>query len=305
MGQRELNVVTGAFGFTGRHIARRLLDAGKRVVNLTGHPDRPSPFEEPVAVAAFNFDSPARLTESLRGAATLFNTYWIRFEHGGRTFEQAIANTRTLLGAAKAAGVRRIVHLSITNPSKDSPLPYFRGKAVVEEAIAQSGLSYAILRPTVIFGPRDILINNIAWMLRRFPVFAVAGSGDYRLQPVFVGDVADLAVSLAERTEDVVVDAVGPETFTFEALVRLIASAIGRRARLVHVRPALSLQASRVLGRLVGDVVLTRAEIEGLMADLLVSAEPPTGHTRLSDWLEENADGLGRHYASELERHYR
>lgn len=305
MGQRELNVVTGAFGFTGRHIARRLLDAGKRVVNLTGHPDRPSPFEEPVDVAAFNFGSPARLTESLRGAATLFNTYWIRFEHGGRTFEQAIANTRTLLGAAKAAGVRRIVHLSITNPSKDSPLPYFRGKAVVEEAIAQSGLSYAILRPTVIFGPRDILINNIAWMLRRFPVFAVAGSGDYRLQPVFVGDVADLAVSLAERTEDVVVDAVGPETFTFEALVRLIASAIGRRARLVHVRPSLSLQASRVLGRLVGDVVLTRDEIEGLMAGLLVSAEPPTGQTRLSDWLEENADGLGRHYASELERHYR
>ena len=305
MAEPALNVVTGAFGYSGRYIARRLLAAGKRVLNLTGHPGRPNPFDEPVDSAPFDFDRPERLTESLRGARVLFNTYWIRFPYRGRTFEQAVENTRTLIRAAKEAGVRRLVHVSITNPSKDSPLPYFRGKAVLEEAIAESALSYAIVRPTVIFGPEDILINNIAWLLRRVPVFAVPGSGTYRLQPIFVEDLADLAVSLAEQAGDVVVDAVGPETFTFEELVRLIARTIGRKARIVHLPPGLARLGSRMLGLLVGDVLLTRDEVRGLMADLLVSAQPPTGHTRLSDWLAHNADRVGTRYASELKRHYR
>jgi uncharacterized protein YbjT (DUF2867 family) len=301
----ELNVVTGAFGYTGRYITERLLAQGKRVRTLTGHPDRPNPFGGRVEAVPFNFDDPAALVDSLRGVTTLFNTYWVRFAHGDMTFDEAVANTKTLIRAAEEAGVRRIVHVSITNASEDSPLPYFRDKGVLERAIAESKLSYAIIRPTVIFGKEDILINNVAWLLRRFPVFAVLGSGDYRLQPVYVEDMADMAVAAAERDGNETFDAAGPEIFTFDALVRLIRDKIGSRARIVHLPPGPALQLSRIVGLLVGDVVLTQDEVDGLTAGLLVSEAPATGSTRLSDWLGENASTLGTRYASELQRHYR
>ena len=200
-----LDVVTGAFGFTGRYITARLLRLGRRVRTLTGHPDRPNPFGAAVEVAPLNFADQAGLVKSLSGAETLYNTYWVRFPYRGVTFNDAVANSRRLFAAARAAGVRRVVHISIVNPSPDSPLPYFRGKALVEEALITSGLAYAIVRPTVIFGPEDILFNNIAWMLRRFPVFGIPGDGNYCLQPVFVDDVARLAVELGRREDDLIV----------------------------------------------------------------------------------------------------
>lgn len=305
MGAGELDVVTGAFGFTGRYIAQRLLSMGRRVRTLTGHPDRPNPFGDRVSVIPFQFDNPRELTKSLEGAATLYNTYWIRFPHGRVGFQSAVENTKALIQAAEAAGVRRLVHLSITNASEDSRLAYFRGKALVEQAITRSRLSWAILRPTVIFGAEDILINNLAWLLRRFPVFAVPGSGRYRLQPVFVEDLAELAVNEARHETNVLLDAVGPEAYAFTDLVRLMAGAVRSRARIVHVRPALALLLSRLVGYVVQDVLLTRDELEGLMKDLLVSDSPPTGRTSLRRWLSESADRVGIRYASELGRHYR
>lgn len=305
MGDSELHVVTGAFGYTGRYITRRLLSMGKRVKTLTGHPGRQNPFGDKVTVAPFNFDNPTELMESLKGASTLYNTYWVRFPHRQVSFRQAVENTETLIHAAEEAGVRRIVHLSITNASEESTLPYFRGKGMVESAIMRSSLSYAIIRPTVIFGPKDILINNIAWFLRRFPVFAVPGTGNYRLQPVFVEEVAEIAVSAALEDKNVVIDAVGPETYRFDELVRLIAEKVHSRAKIVHLRPGLALFLSRLVGYAVNDVILTRDEVAGLMANLLVSDGPPTGETRLGDWLDENAESVGTKYASELNRHYR
>ena len=305
MTNRELNVVTGAFGYTGKYITKRLLAAGKEVRTLTGHPSRRNPFGDRVSVYPFNFDRPAELTESLRGATTLYNTYWVRFSYGQATLDRAIENTRALIKAAEEAGVGRIVHISITNASQDSPLPYFRGKGLLEKAIIDSRLSHAIIRPTVVFGAEDILINNIAWLLRRFPVFAVLGKGDYRLQPVFVKDVAEMAIKAADQAEDVILDAVGPETYTFDELVRLIADKIRSRSRIIHLHPGLALFFSRLIGYVVRDVVLTPDEVEGLMSNLLVSDGPPTGQTRLSDWLEQNCDIMGTSYASELNRHYR
>jgi uncharacterized protein YbjT (DUF2867 family) len=301
----ELNVVTGAFGYTGKYITRRLLSVGKRVRTLTGHPNRENPFGEQVSVSPFNFDNPSELAKTLRGATTLYNTYWVRFSHGQVSFDKAVENTKTLIKAAEEAGVRRIVHVSVTNASEESPLPYFRGKGLAEKAVIHSRLSYAIIRPTLIFGAEDILINNIAWLLRRFPVFAVPGSGDYRVQPVFVEDVAEIAVSAAHHDESIIVDAVGPETYTFDELVRLIADNIQSRARIIHLRPGIALFLSRMIGYLLRDVVLTGDEAEGLMSNLLVSEGPPTGQARLSDWLAQNADSVGARYASELNRHYR
>ena len=302
-----LNAVTGAFGFAGRYIAQRLLSIGHEVINLTGHPQRLNPFGDLIGIAPLSFDNPRELACHLSGVDVLYNTYWIRFPRGQVSFDTAVDNTETLLRAARDAGVRRIVHLSITNASSDSPLPYFKAKWLVEEAVKGSGLSYAIVRPTVIFGDEDILINNIAWFIRRFPVFAIFGSGGYKVQPVFAEDLAEMAVNAGTTGDNLTVDAVGPDIFTFEEMVRLVADNLGRRARLLHVQPWLAMLMFRMVGYLARDVVLTRDEIKGLMADLLVSRSEGTlpGRTRLSEWLEQNSDTVGANYRSELIRHYR
>jgi uncharacterized protein YbjT (DUF2867 family) len=274
-------------------------------MTLTGHPDRPNPFGERITVARFDFEDRRKLAEHLRGADTLYNTYWVRFPRRDVTFERAVTNSETLIQAAVDAGVRRIVHVSITNPSEDSPFEYFRGKAMVEKTIRDSGLDYAIVRPTVIYGREDILINNIAYILRRVPIFGIPGSGSYRLRPVSVEDVADICVRSGLEATSEVIDAVGPETFTFEELIRLIARTIARRVLFVHVPPALALIAAASIGKLVGDVIVTGDELKGLMAELVTADGPATGTRRLTEWLGQNADTVGKRYASEVSRHYR
>ena len=300
----RFSVVTGASGFSGKYITRRLLASGKRVFNLTGHPDRSTEFGAEVKAIPFQFDDPDSMASNLRGASTLYNTYWVRFDRGGQTHERAVENTQALIRAAESAGVERIVHISITNPDVNSSLPYFRGKAILEQSIRDSGLPHTILRPAVIFGPEDILINNIAYLLRRFPLFVVPGDGDYRLQPIYADDLAELAVSAGAAEGNQVIDAVGPESFSFIELIQTIANCIGSRTKIAHVPPTLAFGLIKMLGLFVGDVVLTRDELKGLMADLLISREPPTGSTRLSDWLRENSQTIGARYASELKRHY-
>lgn len=296
------HIVTGAFGYSGRYIAERLLACGLPVRTLTNSPERESPLAGRVSVLPYAFDDPPRLAEALRGAAVLYNTYWVRFRHRGFSLAAAEANTRALFAAARRAGVGRIVHISITNPSEDSPLEYFRRKARLERALVESGLSYAILRPAVLFGGPDILINNIAWVLRRLPVFGVPGDGFYRVRPIHVEDLAALAVRLGQQHENGVFDAVGPETFTFRGLVERIGQIIGCRRPIVSVPPGLALGVSGALGALLRDVVLTRDEIRGLMAGLLDTDSPATGSTRLTQWAVEHAAALGVRYASELAR---
>ena len=305
MKNTDLNVGTGAFGYTGRYIARKLLSAGHEVRTLTGHPQRANPFEGQVKAYPLDFGDPDALARDLSGATTLYNTYWIRFPRGNTTFDTAVENTKTLVNAAKQAGVQRIVHISITNPSLDSPLGYFRGKALVEQAIIDSELAYNIIRPTLIFGAEDVLINNIAWFLRKFPIFPVPGNGEYAVQPVHVEDVAEAAVAAAQQSENTNQDCAGPEVYTYEQLIRLIAAIVGSKAKITHLPPGLALFFSKMAGYLVRDVVLTRAEIDGLMAGLLVSDGPPNGRTSFSGWLEDNGATLGRSYASEIRRHDR
>ena len=298
------NVVTGAFGFTGKYIARALLQRGEAVRTLTAHADRNSALAADIEVAPLNFSRPDELAESMRGASTLFNTYWVRFDRGDITHDVAVRNTAVLVRAAEEAGVKRIVHVSVSNPSIDSPLPYFRGKAQAEQAVLRSKLSHAILRPALLFGPEDILINNIAWLLRSVPVFAIPGDGMYRVQPVFVEDLAQLAVDAAAQTSSFTVDACGPEIYRYTDLVQLIADTIGSTSRIMHVPPGLMSLASRIVGHFVNDVVLTKDEITALMADLLVSSHPPMARTSLRAWLSANAGRVGVTYASELARHY-
>lgn len=296
--------ITGAFSYTGKYATRLLLSRGYRVRTLTNHPEREDPFGGKVEVFPYNFDRPDKLRQSLRGTDTLINTYWVRFPHGSSTFEAAVENTRTLIAAAKDSGVKRIVHVSIANPSAESPLGYYKGKAQLEQAVMDSGLSCGILRPTVIFGAEDILINNIAWFVRRFPVFGIPGEGLYRIRPIYVEDMARLITEAVDHRTNMVVDAVGPETYTFEELVRLISRKMGRSLHCVHVPPSLAYLATLVTGWFVGDVVLTWEEYCGLMSNLLAPEGRSTGQTRLSQWLTENRRRVGLQYASEVARHF-
>jgi uncharacterized protein YbjT (DUF2867 family) len=299
------DVVTGAFSYTGRFIARGLLAGGRRVRTLTNHPRRPGAEEVDVDIAPLQFTDRTALVESLRGADVFYNTYWVRFRHGGIGFGDAIANTRILMSAAAEAGVRKVVHISVSNPSLDSRLDYYAGKARTEEIIRESGLPWAVVRPTLIFGPGDILINNIAWLLRNMPVFVIPELGQYRVQPVAGEDVAEIAMWAAGQSENIVVDAAGPEIISYAELVGSVAVAVHRRPRFMYLPPALTLVAANLVGLFVRDIVLTRQELEGLMQELLVSHEPPRGARRVDDWLLMSAESLGTRYASELNRHFR
>lgn len=301
---KDMNVVTGAYGYSGKYIARRLLNSGESVITLTGNPNRSNEFGPTVRAFPFRFDDPEAMAASISGAHTLYNTYWVRFDRKDETHDRAVKNTIALIQAAKIAGVQRIVHISITSPSLDSNLPYFRGKAILEEEIQKSQISYAIIRPTVIFGAEDILINNVAFLLRRLPAFIVPGNGQYRLQPIYIEDMAQIAVEAGRHSKDMIIDAVGPETYQFEQIVRLIANTIGSRALILGGPAWLALLASRVIGLALADVVLTGDELEGLMANLLISSCAPTGQTLFSSWISANATTLGKHYASEIARHY-
>ncbi len=300
--KQALHAVTGAFGYSGKYIAKRLLDQGHEVITLTNSPNRDNPFEDEVKSSPFNFDKPEELSQSLQGVSVVYNTYWVRFNHKMFKHADAVRNTMILFEAAKAANVERIVHVSITNPSEDSPLEYFSGKAKLERELTDSGISHAILRPTVLFGKEDILINNIAWALRHIPVFGVFGNGKYRLQPIYVDDLACLAVEQGMKRNNIIIDAIGPETFTYRELVNTIGEIIGKKRPVVSVPPSVGFIVGWFIGKCVGDVMITREEIKGLMADLLAVDSPPAGETKLTTWMRKHADDLGRYYTSELAR---
>ena len=305
MEERTFDVVTGAFSFTGRFIARRLLAEDRTIKTLTNHPNREGAEDIKAEVAPLQFADREALVASLRGGDVLYNTYWVRFHHGKVRFGEAVANTRILVGAARDAGMRKVVHISVSSPSEDSPLDYYAGKARAERAVRESGLPWAIVRPTLVFGAGDILINNVAWLLRRLPVFGIPGRGDYRLQPVAGEDVASIATWAAEQSDNVTVDAAGPDIIYYSEMVESIAIAVGKHPRFIYLTPKNTLRAVRILNRVVNDIILNEPELEGLMHELLVSQERPRGTQRLDNWLLTHADTLGTKYASELGRHWR
>ncbi|MCP2343844.1 SDR family oxidoreductase [Actinomadura rupiterrae] len=306
----DLDVVTGAFGYSGAAIARELMAEGRRVRTLTAHPER-APAGSAVEARPLDFDNPLELVESLRGARTLYNTYWIRFGRGRVDHALAVHNSRTLFDAARIAGVRHIVHLSITHPSLASPYSYFRGKAEVERALLATGLPHTVLRPAILFGGDGVLIHNIAWLLRRLPVFAIGGSGAYRVRGIHVDDLARLCVRHGAHRPEwdgscVTLDAVGPDRPAFLELVQAVRSAVGSRAVIVRYLPGSGVTAlSGLLGTALRDVLLTRDEYAAMADGLADTDGPATGDTSLLRWVSDNAQVLGRRYVNELQLHYR
>lgn len=296
------HAITGAFGYSGRYIARRLLEGGEEVITLTNSVGRAGELQGRIPAFPLSFGDVEQLVRALRGVDVLYNTYWVRFNDRQFTHAEAVRNTRTLFEAARRAGVGRIVHVSITNPSRGCGLEYFEGKAELEEALAATGTPHTILRPTVLFGREDILINNIAWTLRRFPIFPVFGDGEYKLQPIHVEDLADLAIEGGLATGNRLVNAIGPETFTYRGLAEAVGAALGIRVRIVPVYPRIGFACGKLIGLCMRDRFITWEEVLGLSGNYLYVDDVPTGTTQLTSWMRENAATLGKRYASELRR---
>jgi NADH dehydrogenase len=297
-----VKVVTGAFSYTGSYIARELLARGEEVRTLSRAPAPPGhPLADSVGFGRLQFADEAALEADLRGADTLFNTYWIRSSRAGVGFDQVVANVGVLLRAAERAGVRRVVQIGVSSSSERSPLAYFRGKAEADRLVRESVLAHAIVRPTLIFGREDVLLNNIVWAMRRFRLFLLPGRGDYPIQPVAAEDVARIAVEARDGEE---LDAAGPDRLEFAQLVRLLRATSGARARIVAVPPSLAWAGAAIVGAAHRDTMLARQELEGLMAGLLASREPHRGRTRLADWLSDHGPMLGRRYVSERRRNW-
>jgi len=294
--------ITGAFGYSGKYVTQKLFEKGYKVKTFTNSLQKKNPFGEKIEVVPLSFNDKNLLEKNLSDIDVLINTYWVRFNHKTFNHNQAVENTKILFDAAKKAGVKKIIHVSITNPDENSELEYFKGKGILENYLKASEINYAIIRPAVLFGKEDILINNIAWMIRHLPVMGVFGKGDYKIQPIHVKDFADVIVEQIENSENEVINAIGPETFTYKELVKSIMINIGLRKRIINAHPLCAYRIGRIISFLKKDITITKEEIKGLMQNLLYVETKPTGKIKLTEWVKKNKNTLGKKYASELSR---
>ncbi len=296
--------LTGAFSYSGRYIAKKLLSKGIKIRALTNHP-KPELFpQHSIPVFPLQFKEEGPLIDFLKGTEVFINTYWIRYPHKEQTHEKAATNIQFLTQCAKRAGIKKIIHLSVSNPSEESALSYYKGKAQAEKMIKESGLSYLILRPTLIFGLEDILINNIAWLLHAFPFFVLPSPVDYSVQPIYAGDVADIAYEHLLCKESKTIDAAGEEVYRMDELVRMISRSIGLpRPVLLWPKP-IAQGCIKMLSLMLQDRVLTGEELCGLMGNLLISFEKPRGKTSFKKWLNQYGSRLGKTYTNDFKRYY-
>lgn len=295
-------VVTGAFGYSGKYIADRLIKKGYQVVTLTNSPFRNQQKSEKILIHPYDFEHPKNMELAFNGVKVLFNTYWIRMESSNITFTQVVQNTKKLIEVACNAGVTQIIHISVSNPSLQSRSKYYRSKAEVEEIIKSSGLQYTILRPAFLFGNEDILINNIAWMLRKLPAYPIFGNGTYKVRPIHVEDLADLAVEQINQNGNKIINAGGQVTYQYRDFITAIENAICINRPLIPVPIGIGYYGSVLLGLMLKDVITTREELDALVSGNLNVDGPAIGNINLNEWLKENSSTLGKHYRSERKR---
>lgn len=227
--------ITGAHSFTGRYVAEILLGKGASIVNLTNHPNRNWKIHSPRITDHQLLFQKEHLVNTLKGCDALVQTYWVRFDDTlGISRETVTQNSKLLIDCAREAGVKKVVFTSHTQTSVDSPFPYIREKAKVEKYLKESGLGWGIVKPCAIFGrtpEESIMINNMCYLIKRFPFFPLPGDGNYYFQFVHAQDMAELIVGCLQSDKNYEIDAVGPDKVSFKAIVEHCAKTFGTRCR--------------------------------------------------------------------------
>lgn len=242
MGRGRVTVFGGS-GFLGRQIVRRLAEEGAAVHVAVRRPERVAALSatasggEITAVRADVWDE-ASVGPAVADAQAVVNTVGHYVERRGATFAAIHGQgAMHVARAAAAAGARRLIHISGIGADPASASPYVRARGLGERLVRDAFPEATILRPAVLFGPEDAFLNRLAGLARVMPALPLFGTGTTRLQPVFVGDVAEaVARALVETgTKGNVYELGGPRTYAYKELVRLVLARIGRRRPLVPI----------------------------------------------------------------------
>jgi NADH dehydrogenase len=232
----SLATVFGGSGFVGRYAVRALARRGWRVRAAVRRPDLAGHLQPMGAVGQIhavqaNVRFPDSVLPAMEGADVVVNLVAILHKTGPQTFEAVhVEGARTIARAARAAGVRRLVHVSALGAGANSAGRYGRSKAAGEQAVLQEFPDAVILRPSLIFGPEDDLFNRFAAMARMSPVMPLIGGGRTRFQPVYVGDVADAIATAVDgkAKPGTVYELGGPEVVTFRGILSRTQTWAGR-----------------------------------------------------------------------------
>jgi len=262
-----LLVVGGCTGLVGRAVLREF-GPTHRIRSLHRRPTE-AEASGGVEVVAGDAREIADWGPYLRGVDTVLNLAWYR-EPRHRHFVRLADGLLRLVRDAEAAGVRRFVHVSVPDapPRMETDLPYLAQKRRVDRAIEASRLSYAIVRPTMLFGPRDVLLTVMLRTIQRYHRFPMFGDGLYHVSPIATGDLAAILRREGERGARTNVMVGGPERWVYRDLTDAMFRALGRSPRYVRLSPANSVRLASFLER-VGSSLLYAYEVEWLLADLL------------------------------------
>jgi len=301
MDYREV-LVTGGTGFVGTHVCRALIARRflPRLLVRVGSESRiPEDVRNACRVTLGDVADREAVEYAAQGTMAIVHLVGIirEFPRQDVTFERLhVAATRNAVDAARRWEIPRFLHMSALGARPGGPTGYSDSKGRAEEIVRQSGLSWTIFRPSVIYGPGDRFINELAAILRKAPFLPVPGDGSYRLQPVFIGDVAmGFADALLKAgTEGRVYEVGGPERISYDDLLDRVAASVGCRARKVHVPLSLLRPVVRRMERF-RKFPLTTNQLEMLLAENICNHEPfysAFGFTplSLSDYL---SGGLG------------
>lgn len=280
MDYREV-LVTGGTGYVGTHVCRALIARGflPRLLVRPGSEGRiPKDVRDRCRVSPGDATNREAVTCAAEGTSAIVHLVGIirEFPQRGITFEEAhVTATRNAVEAARRWKIDRLVHMSALGARPGGPTGYFDTKGRAEEIVRRSGLRWTIFRPSVIFGPGDRFVNDLAGMIRSAPLVPVPGDGKYRLQPVFAGDVAKGFADAVLRpgAEGKTFEVGGPERFSYGELLEKIAAGIGRRLRTIHVPLSVLRPAVRILERL-ERFPLTTDQLEMLLSESICDHEP-------------------------------
>jgi uncharacterized protein YbjT (DUF2867 family) len=271
-------LVTGGTGFVGTHLVNRLLQRGHEVAVLARDPAKTrNRYNRPVETVRGDVLDPESLSAAIAGRDAVVHLVGIIHEAGEQTFDRMHREAaENVVAAAKAAGVRRLVHMSAMGSFEDSPSAYGRTKAAGEKAVRASGLEWTVIRPSIIFGPGDGFVSLLAPITRSNPGFIpVIGPGTTRFQPVAISDVTRVFADALEKpeTRGKVYEVGGPEIFTLNQIYREIAVAVGKpRKPMIHFPVwygRLLARGFETLARwgLFADPPLTRDQLKSLSRD--------------------------------------